>query len=70
MKNKKYESGEARIRLARELAQEGMILLKNEDQVLPLAKGKTVALPVIQSVTILFRSRLNWNAQASFWSPD
>ncbi len=44
MKNKKYESGEARIRLARELAQEGMILLKNEDQVLPLAKGKTVAL--------------------------
>jgi len=41
---RKYESKEARQRLAREIAAESIVLLKNEDQVLPLEKGKKVAI--------------------------
>ncbi len=40
----KYGSAEARQRLARELAREAIVLLKNEDEILPLQRGATVAL--------------------------
>lgn len=42
--NQKYESQTARVALARHLAREAMVLLKNEDSLLPLPAGKTVAL--------------------------
>ena len=42
--NQKYKSEESRIALAREIAGEAMVLLKNEDRVLPLPSGKCVAL--------------------------
>ncbi len=42
--NQKYSSEESRKALAREIAQEAMVLLRNEDRVLPLPAGKTVAL--------------------------
>ncbi|MBR6405299.1 MAG: glycoside hydrolase family 3 C-terminal domain-containing protein [Lachnospiraceae bacterium] len=42
--NQKYKSEESRIALAREIAGEAMVLLKNEDRVLPLPLGKCVAL--------------------------
>lgn len=41
---RKYESKEARQKLAREIAAESIVLLKNEDHVLPLQKGKKVAI--------------------------
>lgn len=44
MKNTKYASKEARLALTRTLANEGMILLKNEDHALPLAKDQMIAL--------------------------
>lgn len=40
----KYESKEARLALAREIAGEAMVLLKNEDGLLPLAAGSSLAL--------------------------
>ncbi len=40
----KYSKAEERLSLARELAQEGIVLLANEDHILPLKEGKTVAL--------------------------
>ncbi len=43
MENRYQDNGE-RLNLARELAAEGIVLLTNEDHVLPLAAGKTVAL--------------------------
>lgn len=39
----KYESLESRQRLARQLAQESIVLLKNEDRILPLRKDAVVA---------------------------
>ena len=39
-----YESDEVRLSLARELAVESMVLLKNENGCLPLAKGTRIAL--------------------------
>lgn len=42
--NSKYESEEARLDLARRIAREAIILLKNENNALPLEAGKTVAL--------------------------
>ncbi len=42
--NQKYSSEESRTSLARAIAQEAMVLLKNEDRVLPLPKGKCIAL--------------------------
>ena len=42
--NQKYSSEESRKVLVRQIAQEAMVLLKNEDKVLPLSEGKTVAL--------------------------
>ena len=40
----KFETEESRQTLARQIAQEAMVLLKNEDSVLPLQTGQTVAL--------------------------
>ena len=42
--NQKYSNEENRKALARTIAQEAMVLLKNEDRVLPLAEGKCAAL--------------------------
>ena len=42
--NSKYDSQESRVALARALAEEAIVLLKNEGRVLPLKPGKTVAL--------------------------
>lgn len=41
---RRITAGEEHIRLSREAAKEGMVLLKNEGSVLPLAKGSRVAL--------------------------
>lgn len=41
---RKYESKEARIALAKRIAAESIVLLQNQDNVLPLQKGKKVAL--------------------------
>ena len=40
---KKYEAKNARLSLAKEIATEGIVMLKNEKQLLPLAKGAEVA---------------------------
>lgn len=42
--NQKYSTEASRAALAREIAGEAMVLLKNEDRVLPLSAGKCVAL--------------------------
>ena len=42
--NQKYQSEESRQALAREIAGEAMVLLKNEDGLLPLSAGKSIAL--------------------------
>ena len=42
--NKTYADQAPRLALARQLAVEAMVLLKNEDQLLPLPAGKTIAL--------------------------
>ena len=42
--NQKYQSEEARKALARKIAQEAMVLLKNDEKLLPLPEGKCVAL--------------------------
>ena len=41
---KKYETVEARTALARRLAQDGIVMLKNEQRFLPLAEGAKIAL--------------------------
>lgn len=41
---KTYADQSPRLALARQLAVEAMVLLKNEDQLLPLPAGKTIAL--------------------------
>ena len=42
--NLKYQSEESRLSLARAIAQEAMVLLKNEERLLPLPEGKCIAL--------------------------
>lgn len=40
---RKYEAKKARLSLAKEIATEGMVMLKNDNQLLPLSKGTEVA---------------------------